>query len=647
MKQRVTKTPFLDKVTSPSDIKNISLNHLDKLADEIRSVLIENVSVTGGHLAPNLGVVELTLALHSVFDCPQDKIIWDVGHQSYVHKIITGRREQLDSLRQYKGISGFPKRAESDCDPFDTGHSSTSISAALGMALARDLKGDKNSIVAVIGDGAMTGGMAFEALNHAGHLGTNLIVVLNDNEMSIAENVGALAGYLSRMRTDPKYYNQKKEMEQILKKIPSIGPTVVKAVERIKDSFKYLMVPGMLFEELGFTYLGPINGHDIGLIKTVLERAKKSQGPVLVHVITRKGKGYIHAENNPDKFHGIGPFNIETGVAPKSGGVTYTEVFGKTLCEIAASDNRVLAITAAMPTGTGLMAFREKYPTRFFDVGIAEQHAVTMSAGLAVSGFIPVVAIYSTFLQRAYDQIIHDVALQNLHVVFAIDRAGLVGEDGETHQGVFDISFLRHMPNMTIMAPKDEKELRDMLKTAITSFKGPIAIRYPRGAGIGVSLDTQSEILPVGKAEILRQGSDISIAASGPLVYTALEAADALEKNGISAEVINVRFIKPLDEKCLLESIRKTGRLLTVEEHVLEGGLGSAVLELLNHSEMTVPVKRVGLPDEFVSHGSVAKLRAKYGLDCENIVFEATKLVAEGIKKNTRRSSKMKLATQS
>lgn len=647
MKERTTKTPILDKVTGTSDIKNISLKDLNRLADEIRNVLIENVSVTGGHLAPNLGVVELTLALHTVFSCPRDKIIWDVGHQSYVHKIITGRREQLSSLRQYKGISGFPKRAESECDAFDTGHSSTSISAALGMALARDLKGDKNNIVAVIGDGAMTGGMAFEALNHAGHLGTNLIVVLNDNEMSIAENVGALAGYLSRMRTDPKYYNQKKEMEQILKKIPSIGSTVVKAVERIKDSFKYLVVPGMLFEELGFTYLGPINGHDIGLIKTVLERARKSQGPVLVHVITRKGKGYRHAEENPDRFHGIGPFDIETGKTPKSGFTTYTEVFGKTLCEIASGDERVLAITAAMPTGTGLMSFREKFPSRFFDVGIAEQHAVTMSAGLAVSGYIPVVAIYSTFLQRAYDQIIHDVALQNLHVVFAIDRAGLVGEDGETHQGVFDISFLRHMPNMTIMTPKDEKELRDMLKTAIVSFNGPIAIRYPRGAGIGVSLNDKTETIPVGKAEILRQGSDISIVVSGPLVYTALEAANAMEKNGISAEVINIRFVKPLDEKCILDSVRRTGRLLTLEEHVLEGGFGSAVLEMLNVNEVNVPVKRLGLPDEFVSHGSVAQLRGKYGLDCEGIIFEATKLVSEGLKKNTRRSTKIKLATQS
>ncbi len=549
-----------------------------------------------------------------------------MGHQSYVHKILTGRREYFSSLRSYGGISGFPKTSESECDTFDTGHSSTSISAALGMALARDLKKEQYHVVAVIGDGAMTGGMAFEALNHAGHLGTNLIVVLNDNEMSISENVGALAGYLSRMRTDPKYYKHKEEMELLLKKIPSIGPTVVKAVERIKDSFKYLVVPGMLFEELGFTYLGPINGHDIGLTRTVLQRALNSHGPVIVHVITRKGKGYRLAEENPDKFHGIGPFDVETGDTPDTIIPTYTQVFGESLCDIAAGNDKVLAITAAMPAGTGLTRFREMFPNRFFDVGIAEQHAVTMAAGLAVSGFIPVVAVYSTFLQRAYDQIIHDVALQGLHIIFAVDRAGIVGEDGETHHGLFDISYFRHIPGMVVMAPKDENELRQMLYSAV-SFTGPVAIRYPRGSGEGVPITRQVEPIALGKAEVLKEGTDITIVAVGPLVYSALEAAAALEHSGISPTVINARFVKPLDEKCLIESIRNTGALLTVEENVLQGGFGSAVLEMLNNNQLRVPVTRLGVSDEFVAHGAPAILRAKYGLTSENIVCEVSRML--------------------
>ncbi len=642
----IIETPLLNQVHGPSDVKRFSVEELYKLAGEIRHTLIETVSRTGGHLAPNLGVVELTLALHSVFSCPEDKIIWDVGHQSYIHKILTGRREALSSLRQYGGISGFPKRAESECDPFDTGHSSTSISAAVGMALARDLNGEKHDIIAVIGDGAMTGGMAFEALNHAGHLGTGLIVVLNDNEMSISENVGALAGYLSRMRTDPKYYKHKEEMELILKKIPSIGSTVVRAIERIKDSFKYLVVPGMLFEELGFTYLGPINGHDIALTKTVLKRAQNSHGPVIVHVITRKGKGYGPAEENPDKFHGVGPFEIETGATPVQKGVSYTEVFGKTLCEIASTNDKVLAISAAMPTGTGLTQFKERFPARFFDVGIAEQHAVTMAAGLAVRGFIPVVAVYSTFLQRAYDQILHDVALQGLHVVFAIDRAGLVGEDGETHQGVFDISFLRHIPGMTIMAPKDENELRGMLKTAV-EYGGPVAVRYPRGVGAGVPLAGDLEAVPLGKAEVLRDGKDITIVAIGPLVHTALKAAEALLDKGVNATVINARFVKPMDESCLVESVRSTGRLITLEENVLPGGFGSAVLELLNTNNMSVPVKRIGISDEFVCHGASGILREKYGLSEDNIILEASRMLSGPVKPPAaRKNPEIKLATQ-
>ncbi len=638
-------TPLLNRINRPTELKALSVEELSQLAGEIRSFVISTVSRTGGHLAPNLGVVELTLALHTVFNCPEDKIIWDVGHQSYIHKILTGRRDTFHTLRQFGGISGFPKRAESECDPFDTGHSSTSISSALGMAVARDLKGDNYSIVAVIGDGAMTGGMAFEALNHAGHLGTNMIVVLNDNEMSISENVGALAGYLSRMRTDPKYYKHKEEMELMLKKIPSIGPTVVKAIERIKDSFKYLVVPGMLFEELGITYLGPINGHDIARTRTVLQRAKNSPGPVLVHVITTKGKGYLPAEKNPDKFHGIGPFDIGTGETRNSNRPTYTDVFGDTLCEIAAANHKVLAITAAMPTGTGLNRFSEQYPTRFFDVGIAEQHAVTMAGGLATNGYVPVVAVYSTFLQRAYDQILHDIAIQGLHVVFAIDRAGLVGEDGETHQGVFDISFLRHIPGMVVMAPKDENELRHMLKTAV-EMDGPVAIRYPRGAGVGVDISEDLEKIPVGCAEVLREGKDITIAAVGPLVYTALEAAEELEDNGIKATVINTRFVKPLDESCLINSVRETGHLLTLEENVLQGGFGSAVLELLESSNLCIPVTRLGIADEFVSHGSPALLRKNFGLSRENIVSQVCRMLS-GTAKRKPGASGFKLLSRS
>ncbi|MBU7007664.1 1-deoxy-D-xylulose-5-phosphate synthase [Phosphitispora fastidiosa] len=632
-------TPLLNKIDSPADLKGFSIEQLYKLADEIRGLLIETVAETGGHIAPNLGVVELTIALHSIFDCPSDKIIWDVGHQSYIHKILTGRREGINTLRQYSGISGFPKRAESHCDPFDTGHSSTSISAALGMAIARDLRGEKNNIIAVIGDGAMTGGMAFEALNHAGHIGSSLIVILNDNEMSISENVGALAGYLSRMRTDPKYYKHKEEMELLMKKIPSIGSTVVKAMERIKDSFKYLVVPGMLFEELGFTYLGPINGHDISVIRTVLERARKSHGPVLVHVITKKGKGYQPAEDNPDKFHGIGPFDVKTGNVRGKSKITYTKIFGETLCQLAAANEKVLAITAAMPTGTGLTEFRESFPGRFFDVGIAEQHAVTLAAGLAVSGYIPVVALYSTFLQRAYDQVLHDVALQGLHVVFAIDRAGLVGEDGETHQGVFDISFLRHIPGLAVMAPKDEGELRQMLRAAIEQYGGPAVIRYPRGAGVGVKLEDLGDIsgVPFGKAEIVREGNHITIAALGPMVNEAMRAAELLAELGTSAEVINARFVKPLDEECILKSINRTGRLLTVEENVLQGGFGSAVLEMMEKHEIMVPVKRIGVPDKFVSHGAQDTLREQCGLTSSNIFEEAQGMVSGSLKTKSRR----------
>lgn len=628
---------LLDTVKSPADIKKMRVSELNKLAAEIREELIEDVSKTGGHLAPSLGVVELTLALHYIFNSPEDKLVWDVGHQSYVHKMITGRREQFATLRQMGGMSGFPKRKESPHDAFDTGHSSTSISAALGMALARDLSQKDNEVVAIIGDGALTGGMAFEALNHAGHLGTNLIVVLNDNEMSIVENVGALSGYLSRMRTDPKYYRGKEEIENILKRIPTIGNVVYKAVERIKDSFKYLMVPGMLFEELGFTYLGPVDGHSISDMIEVFNHAKKVDEPVLVHVVTKKGKGYEPAEENPDKFHGVGPFDIKTGETSKSKSVSYTEVFGQTLCELAAEDNKILAITAAMPAGTGLNYFADKFPERYFDVGIAEQHAVTMAAGMACAGFKPVVAIYSTFFQRAYDQILHDVANQNLPVILGIDRAGLVGEDGSTHQGLFDLSFLRHIPNMVIMAPKDENELRAMMKTAV-NYNGPVAIRYPRGAGEGVQLDKDYEALPVGKAEVLKEGKDITIMAIGNTVHNSMKAADKLAEEGIEAGVINCRFVKPLDEETIIKYAQKSEKLLTVEENVLMGGFGSAIIELLESRDINVPVHRLGIPDEFVRHGAVSLLREKYGLTPDGIAEVARQEVENKKSKKTLKS---------
>lgn len=611
---------ILEHVDKPSDLCLLSPAELEILVQEIRIYLLNTVSQTGGHLAPNLGVVELTLALHIVFNSPCDKIIWDVGHQCYTHKIVTGRRSQFSTLRQHGGLSGFPKLRESVHDCFQTGHSSTSISAALGLALARDLKGEDHDVVAVIGDGALTGGMAFEALNHAGHLGVRFIVVLNDNEMSIAGNVGALSNYLSRLRTDPLYYRSKEEVEEILMRIPSIGPRMVKAVERFKDSLKYLFVSGMLFEELGFTYLGPIDGHNLRLLCQVLERARGLSGPVLVHVYTKKGKGYPLAEKNPDKFHGVGPFNLETGEPLTSGCVlTYTQVFGSYLVQLARENPRIVAITAAMPDGTGLTEFAQEFPERFFDVGIAEQHAVTLAAGLARGGFRPVIAIYSTFLQRAYDQIIHDVALQELPVVFVLDRGGLVGEDGETHQGIFDLSYLRHIPGMIIMAPKDESELVVMLRSAF-KYQVPTAIRYPRGIGRGVPLDSAPSFLLPGHGELLREGKDLVILAVGPLVYSALEAAELLAERGKEIAVINCRFVKPLDEDLILTWAQRTGRVLTLEENVRAGGFGSSVLEFLADHGFKGEVARIGIPDCFVEHGAPELLKEHYGLDVAGIV---------------------------
>ncbi|MDT8901076.1 1-deoxy-D-xylulose-5-phosphate synthase [Anaeroselena agilis] len=611
---------ILDTIGGPADLKRLTLPQLEKLAGEIRGLLIHTVAQTGGHLAPNLGVVELTLALHQVFDSPRDKIIWDVGHQAYVHKILTGRRQRFGSLRQMGGISGFPKREENEHDIFGTGHSSTSISAALGVALARDINKEHYNVVAVIGDGSLTGGQAYEALNYAGHLERDLTVILNDNEMSIDRNVGAMSGYLSKLRTDPTYYRMKHDVEYLLKRIPAIGERVANTVERLKDGLKYLVVPGMLFEELGFTYIGPIDGHDLVSLTDVLQKSKHMKGPVLIHVITRKGKGYAPAECNADKFHGVGPFCVESGEVIKNGcNPAYTAVFGDALVEIAESDQDIVAITAAMPEGTGLKKFAARFPGRFFDVGIAEPHAVTMAAGLAAEGKKPVVAIYSTFVQRAYDQVIHDICLQKLPVVLAIDRAGIVGEDGPTHQGVFDYSFLRHIPNLTVMAPKDENELRHMLYTAV-NMSAPVVIRYPRGSGLGVDTTEPYRKLDLGRAEELRAGKDVVLLAAGVMAAPCLAASDLLARHGIRAGVVNARYIKPLDEQLIRKLAREVGVIVTVEDNILAGGFGSAVLEYVNAENLNwVKVFRVGLPDKFIEHGSRAQLLAKYGLTGEGI----------------------------
>ncbi len=611
---------ILKDINSPDDIKKLDINSLEKLAQEVREFLIEKVSKTGGHLASNLGVVELTLALHTVFQTPNDKIIWDVGHQSYVHKIITGRKEQFDTLRQLDGISGFPKVNESIHDSFNTGHSSTSISAALGIAKARDIKKEKYSVIAVIGDGALTGGMAFEALNDAGRSPNNIIVILNDNEMSISKNVGGLSRYLSKIRTEPMYFKVKEDLDLILNKIPAIGKGAAKALGAVKGSVKYLIVPGMIFEELGFKYLGPIDGHDITELNRVLSRAKTIKGPVLIHVCTQKGKGYTYAEESPQVFHGISPFEIETGEILSNKSAGYSEILGKELIRAAETNEKVVAITAAMPQGTGLDAFSKRFPDRFFDVGIAEQHAVTFAAGLAANGLKPVFAVYSSFLQRAYDQILHDVALQNLNVVFAIDRAGIVGEDGETHQGLYDLSFLSHIPNMTIMAPSDHSEHVGMLDYAINQHNGPIAIRYPRGRG----KDKLFEPLPLklGQGLTIRKGNDITIVSIGVMLETALLVSDMLEKSGISAEVINARFVKPLDEKLILTSAARTGKVVTIEDNSSIGGFGSGVLEMVNRKGINIKTRIFGFPDECVNHGARNDLFKKYGLDPESLVNE-------------------------
>ena len=629
-KQTLTKN-ILETINSPADVKALSLDELKQLAEEIRQFLISVISKTGGHLAPNLGVVELSLALHRVFSTPEDKIVFDVGHQSYIHKIITGRREQFPTLRQYGGLSGFPKRSESEHDAFGTGHSSTSISAALGMAVARDLQGKDYNVVAVIGDGSMTGGMAFEALNNAGTLHKKMIVVLNDNEMSISKNVGAMSEYLYQLRTGETYNKIKHDIEGWLKNM-EFGTDVLKAIRRLKGSVKYLMVPTSIFEELGFTYLGPVDGHDLQGLTEVLQAAKKIDGPVLVHVLTKKGKGYKPAEESPNKFHGTGPFEIATGkkIANPNAPITYTEVFGKTLTELANEDKEIIGITAAMPDGTGMSTFAKAHPERFFDVGIAEQHAVTSAAGAAAAGLKPVAAIYSTFLQRAYDSVLHDICMQKLHVTLCLDRAGLVGDDGYTHHGVFDYAYLRSMPEMTIMAPKDENELRHMLKTAV-DYDGPVSVRYPRGSGVGVEITEPMHSLPIGKAEVLREGKDVCLWAIGSMVQSALQVAAKLAEQGISAGVVNMRFAKPLDKELLLAHAAQYGKIVTLEEGVLQGGVGSAVLETLNEAKMLQQcrVLTLGIPDEFVLHGDKKLLMKDLGLDVDAIVAKTIAMVKE------------------
>lgn len=606
---------LLNRIEKPEDVKALTVRELEQLASELRHFIIDTVSQNGGHLAPNLGTVELTLALYSVFSFPGDKLVWDVGHQAYTHKILTGRRDAFKTLRKKGGITGFPNRSESVYDAFGVGHASTSISAALGMALARDARGEKNQVIAVIGDGALTGGESFEALNNAGDLGTKLIVILNDNEMSIDANVGAMSEYLSRIRIAPQYARAKRDMGSLLMSIPHIGDKVYKTASHLKDGVRSVLVPGSLFEEMGFHYIGPIDGHNIGLLEEVLASAKEMEGPVLIHIHTVKGKGYKPAEQAPDKFHGVGCFDPSTGKSAKKAGCapSYTAVFSKALIDLAKDRPDILAITAAMPSGTGLKAFGQAYPKRFFDVGIAEEHAMTLAAGMAAAGMHPVIALYSTFAQRAYDQLIHDVCLQNLPVTLCLDRAGLVGEDGPTHHGVFDLSYLRQMPNMCVMAPKDEEELRHMLATAI-AIEGPAAVRYPRGAGLGVPLTDSLETLPVGKAEVLQEEGDIAFLAVGTMVEKAKEAAAILKEEGIEAAVVNMRFIKPLDTELLGEMARTKKLLITAEENVLAGGFGSAVAEYLADHGIEVPLLRFGIPDRFIEQGTRRELLSLCGL---------------------------------
>ena len=608
---------LLEQIKEANDIKQIDAKDYEALAEEIRAFLIEKISITGGHLGSNLGAVELTMALHLALNLPEDKIIWDVGHQAYTHKLLTGRREGFEALRQYHGMSGFPKRKESNCDAFDTGHSSTSISAGLGLVKARDIRQENHTVVSVIGDGSLTGGMAYEALNNAAKLETNFIVVLNDNNMSISENVGGVSKYLNNIRTAGSYIGLKKNVADALLGTKH-GDNVVSGIRRAKNSIKQLVIPGMFFEDMGITYLGPVDGHNIKAMVRVIGEAKRVQGPVLIHVITQKGKGYAPAERHPARFHGAEPFEIETGLPKKAKAKSnYTDIFSTVMCKLGQNNENVVAITAAMPDGTGLKRFRNMYPERFFDVGIAEEHAVTFAAGLAAGGLKPVVAIYSSFLQRAYDQIVHDVCIQNLPVVFAIDRAGLVGSDGETHQGIFDLSYLSSVPNMHIMAPKNKWELSDMLKYAV-GFDGPIALRYPRGEAYD-GLEDKRQPIEYGKAEWIYKEQDIALLAVGSMVKTAEAVYAKLKEQGKQVSLLNARFIKPIDEEAVLEACENHTLMVTMEENVASGGYGEKVLDCLQKYGKEVPLLRIAIPDAYVEHGSVDLLKQEIGLDADSI----------------------------
>ena len=610
---------LLETIEKENDIKKIPLEQMPVLAQEIRDFLLESLSKTGGHLASNLGAVELTMALHYVFSLPKDKIIWDVGHQSYTHKILTGRKDGFKNLRQYGGLSGFPKREESPCDAYDTGHSSTSISAGVGYVCASKVSGEEYHVVSVIGDGALTGGMAYEALNNAASLNKNFVIVLNDNKMSISENVGGISSYLSNLRTAESYTDLKSEVKKTLNKVPGIGPVMVQRIHKTKDSIKQLMIPGMFFEDMGIKYLGPVNGHDCGRMIQVFQEAKKVNGPVLVHIQTEKGRGYEPARKHPARFHGTSAFNLEHGIPLKTGGkANYTDIFSTVMLKLADRVPNLVALTAAMPDGTGLKRFRNRFPQRFFDVGIAEEHAVTCAAGMALGGMIPVVAIYSSFLQRAVDQILHDVCMQKLHVVFAIDRAGIVGADGETHQGVFDISFLSHIPNMTVLSPKNAWELEEMLDFAVNEWNGPIAVRYPRGTA-ETAFAEQKEPITYGKAEVIQKGRDIAVLAEGHMLKPAAEAAERLEAEGYHPVLVNMRFLNPLDTELLKEIAETCAHIVTVEDNLRKGGFGSKVLEYYGDAGIQTDVLNLAFPDKYIEQGTQAQLFERYGLDAAGI----------------------------
>lgn len=615
---------MLETIESPKALKGLSVEQLQVLAGEIREAIITTTAAGGGHIGASLGAVELTLALHKVYDTPEDKLVWDIGHQAYAHKLITGRREAFASLRQLGGISGFLKRSESPYDVWEAGHAGTALSGALGMAVARDLNGEHHQVVAVVGDGALTAGMAWEALNHIGHVGRRLVVVLNDNSMSIAPNVGALSRYLTDLRSAPAYNRLKQEVEALLEGVPVFGGPLKRSAERLKDLVHAAVVPKNVFEELGFVYLGPVDGHDLSALLTVLTNARAIDGPVLVHAITQKGHGYRPAETEPERFHGPGPFEVASGHPIKNGkeGPSYSQVAAETLIHLAHRHPELVAITAAMPDGTKLDLFEREFPNRFFDVGIAEQHAAAFAAGLAASGLRPVFAVYSTFLQRAYDQVIHDICHQNLPVLLAVDRAGLVGADGATHQGVFDVAFLRAIPNMEIAMGKDENELRALLEAAVER-PGPVAVRYPRGTGRGEAVPEGAGSVPWGHAEWIRHGADLTLVALGPIVYTALEAADRLARRGLSVGVVNARFVKPLDQVTLTQVSRETRAIMTVEEHVVSGGFGSAVMEWAGAAGVTIPIRIAGLPDTFIDHGPPAHFRELFGLSAEGLARRA------------------------